>query len=174
MGGQLLFLDWARRLCGWRWAEVGFNRFRLRPRELGRHLLIYLLVAIGLAYLFTGLPAMVSRSLPELLHLFLLAVAALNMEILMRGFVQGFCRARWRRGPTVLVPALLACAPLLLHQLRIWPIWLNLHDVLTLLVIFVQSLGLGLLQERYRNLWVPTLATMLYYLCCQLFHYLNW
>ena len=155
---QLLALNAVRRRCRWTWADVGFQRFGPRQRELLWQIPLYLAVIYGVGQLTSrGLPAaffspevMKKAALTKgYLLLFLPAIT-----IFCYGFFQNFLRARWGAVVAVLTLPLLDLA-LSLKQFA--PLALAIRLPLAL-EVFVGALCLTLLQERQRNLWAPLLA----------------
>lgn len=146
---------------------MGFNRFSQRQWELLWQIPLYLAAIYTLSQLLEGkvrawsaenrMPMQAVEPVDKSPASLLLAFATiLPLEIMLRGFVQNFVRARWGSLAAVLAPPLAICLMLLLILLNV-PV--DQRPPLVLLwPIFISLAALNLLQERHRNLWVLVLV----------------
>mgnify|MGYP000895823254 CR=1 FL=1 len=142
---------------------MGFHRLSRRQWELLWQLPLLLALLLGLNQLLGYLelkPVVQLKYLHPQMPPAMLAIAfgglflqLLAQEIVFRGFLQNFARARWGRWLAVPLVALLDMILLsALFDLPPFPAYL--------LMGFAVSCGLSLMQERQRNLWAPTLASL--------------
>ncbi len=167
---QLFFLDLVRRRCRWTWTDVGFNRFSKRQWELLWQIPLYLATIYTLKQLLEGKmrawspeASIVMRGMEPVykspVDLLLALATILPLEIMLRGFVQNFVRARWGSLAAVLATPLAIGLVLLLTALSMPT---NQRPPLVLLwPIFISLAALNLLQERHRNLWVLVLVQVI-------------